>query len=90
MNVVPSIFNRPDGGLSIGITGETIDLSKMPTVAGILRDEGSVGHFNMKSSEGKILKDMLNAIRAVGADVYTLGSKSIGSVLIDGMKLAGS
>ena len=33
---------------------------------------------------------MLKNIVAVGADVYTQGSKSIGSVLVDGMKLAGS
>lgn len=80
MNVVPSIFNRPDGGLSIGITGETIDLSKMPTVAGILRDEGSVGHFNMKSSEGKILKDMLNA--------DTVESSSLESAIVSKGKAA--
>ena len=29
-------------------------------------------------------------IAAIGADVYTLGSKSVGSVLIERMKLAGS
>jgi hypothetical protein len=74
MNVVPSIFNRPDGGLSIGITGEAIDMSKMPIVAGILRDEGAVGHFNMKSSEGKILKDML--------DAETVESSSLESVIV--------
>jgi PmbA protein len=33
---------------------------------------------------------MLKGIVAVGADVYTTGSKSIGSVLLDRMKVAGS
>jgi PmbA protein len=33
---------------------------------------------------------MLRDIVAVGADVYTQGSKSVGSVLIGRMKLAGS
>ena len=32
----------------------------------------------------------VQGIAAVGADVYTQGSKSIGSVLIERMKLAGS
>jgi PmbA protein len=36
------------------------------------------------------LRDMLGGIVAVGADVYTTGSKSIGSVLLDRMKVAGS
>ena len=35
------------------------------------------------------LRDMLKGIVAVGADAYTLGSKTIGSVLIDRMKIAG-
>ena len=35
------------------------------------------------------LVDMLKSIVAIGADVYTQGSKSIGSVLLDRMKLAG-
>ncbi len=36
------------------------------------------------------LREMLKGIVAVGADAYTLGSKTIGSVLIDRMKIAGS
>ncbi len=36
------------------------------------------------------LRDMLKGIVAVGADTYTMGSKSIGSLLIDRMKIAGS
>ena len=36
------------------------------------------------------LKQMFADIAAVGADVYTQGSKTIGSVLIARMKLAGS
>ena len=35
------------------------------------------------------MKDMLMGMVAVGADVYTSGNKSIGSVLIDRMKVAG-
>ncbi|CAN5908772.1 metalloprotease PmbA [soil metagenome] len=36
------------------------------------------------------LRDMFKAISAVGADAYTMGSKTIGSVLIERMKIAGS
>jgi len=36
------------------------------------------------------LKQMLQHIVAVGADTYTLGAKTIGSVLIERMKIAGS
>ncbi|MEO8059973.1 MAG: metalloprotease PmbA [Burkholderiales bacterium] len=36
------------------------------------------------------LRDMLKGIVAVGADAYTMGSKTIGSVLVDRMKIAGS
>jgi PmbA protein len=35
------------------------------------------------------LRDMLKGIVAVGADVYNYGAKSIGSVLVDRMMLAG-
>jgi PmbA protein len=36
------------------------------------------------------LKDMLLGIEAVGADVYNYGAKTIGSVLVNRMKVAGS
>jgi PmbA protein len=36
------------------------------------------------------LRDMLKGIVAVGADTYTMGTKTIGSVLVDRMKVAGS
>ena len=36
------------------------------------------------------LRDMFQRIAAVGADAYTMGSKTIGSVLIERMKIAGA
>jgi len=36
------------------------------------------------------LRDMFLGIQAVGSDAYTMGSKTIGSVLIDKMKIAGT
>jgi PmbA protein len=36
------------------------------------------------------LRDLLLGIGAVGADAYTMGSKTLGSVLVERMKVAGS
>jgi len=36
------------------------------------------------------LREMFRQIAAIGADAYTLGSKTVGSVLVERMKLAGS
>ena len=36
------------------------------------------------------LKDMLRNIVGIGADAYTMGTKTVGSVLVSGMKLAGN
>jgi PmbA protein len=36
------------------------------------------------------LREMFMQIAAVGADVYTMGSKSVGSILVERMKVAGS
>jgi PmbA protein len=36
------------------------------------------------------LKDMLMGIEAVGADAYNYGAKTVGSILVNRMKVAGS
>jgi PmbA protein len=36
------------------------------------------------------LKDMLMGIQAVGADAYNYGAKTVGSILVNRMKMAGS
>ncbi|MDD2691158.1 MAG: metallopeptidase TldD-related protein, partial [Simplicispira sp.] len=36
------------------------------------------------------LRDMLKGIEAVGADAYNHGAKTVGSLLINRMKVAGS
>ena len=36
------------------------------------------------------MKDMLKGIQAVGADAYNYGSKTVGSILLDRMMVAGS
>jgi PmbA protein len=36
------------------------------------------------------MKEMFTAIEAIGADVYNYGAKSVGSILVGRMKVAGS
>jgi PmbA protein len=36
------------------------------------------------------LRDMFQGIEAVGADVYNYGAKTVGSILVNRMKVAGS
>jgi PmbA protein len=36
------------------------------------------------------LRDMLQNIVGIGADEYTMGTKTVGSMLVTGMKLAGA
>ena len=36
------------------------------------------------------LKDMFQGIQAIGADAYTTGAKTVGSVLVSRMQVAGS
>ena len=36
------------------------------------------------------MKDMLAGIEAVGADTYNHGAKTVGSILVNRMKVAGS
>jgi len=61
MNVVPNMFSRPNGGVTIGISGESIDIAAMPTLAGLFEQDGAVGHINMKNSEGNVLAKQLKA-----------------------------
>ena len=55
MTVVPDLFNRADGGVVVGIVGSAVDLESMPTVAGIVHDNGAVGHFHINGKHGKQL-----------------------------------
>jgi PmbA protein len=36
------------------------------------------------------LKDMFQGIQAIGSDAYTTGAKTVGSVLVNRMQVAGS
>ncbi|MBC7941860.1 MAG: metalloprotease PmbA, partial [Chitinophagaceae bacterium] len=58
--------------------------------AGFWVEDGCIVHPVHEVTIAGNLKQMFKDIAAIGADVYTSGSKSVGSVLIPRMKLAGS
>jgi PmbA protein len=71
-----------------GVNGVTGDYSR--GAAGFWVEGGRISHPVHEVTIAGNLKDMLKGIVAVGADVYTSGSKTTGSVLIERMKIAGS
>jgi len=71
-----------------GVNMVTGDYSR--GAAGFWVEGGRIVHPVHEVTIAGNLKDMLRDIVAVGADLYTQGSKTIGSVLLARMKLAGS
>lgn len=62
MTVVPDMFNKPDGGFAIGISGNGVDLEAMPTVAALLNeDSGALGHFYVRGDHTEKLMDKADA-----------------------------
>ena len=51
MTVVPDLFKRADGGLVLGVAGNSFDLASMPTVAGFLEENSAIGHFSLAGSQ---------------------------------------
>jgi PmbA protein len=58
--------------------------------AGFWVEDGRIAYPVQEVTIAGNLKQMFKGIQAIGSDVYTQGSKSIGSVLLGPMKLAGS
>jgi PmbA protein len=71
-----------------GVNYVTGDYSR--GAAGFWVERGRIVHPVEEITIAGNLRDMLLGISAVGADVYAMGSKSIGSVLVDRMKIAGA
>ncbi len=71
-----------------GVNYVTGDYSR--GAAGFWVEDGRIAYPVHEITIAGNLKQMFADIAAVGADVYTQGSKTIGSVLIARMKLAGS
>ncbi|MBA4176780.1 MAG: metalloprotease PmbA [Leptothrix sp. (in: Bacteria)] len=71
-----------------GVNYVTGDYSR--GAAGFWVEGGRIVHPVHEVTIAGNLRDMFRHIEAIGADVYNSGSKSVGSVLVSRMKLAGS
>ncbi|WP_088282509.1 metalloprotease PmbA [Ideonella sp. A 288] len=71
-----------------GVNHVTGDYSR--GAAGFWVEGGRIVHPVSEVTIAGHLRDMFRRIVAVGADTYTMGGKTIGSVLVEGMKVAGS
>ena len=71
-----------------GVNYVTGDYSR--GAAGFWVDRGRIQYPVHEITIAGNLREMFKSIRAVGADTYTMGSKTIGSVLIERMKIAGN
>lgn len=71
-----------------GVNYVTGDYSR--GAAGFWVEGGRIVHPVHEITIAGNLREMLRSIVAVGADAYTVGSKTLGSVLLERMKIAGS
>lgn len=71
-----------------GVNYVTGDYSR--GAAGYWVDKGRIVHPVHEVTIAGNLKDMLRSIVAIGADRYTMGGKTVGSMLLDRMKVAGA
>src|SRR5205814_9434708 len=71
-----------------GVNYVTGDYSR--GAAGFWVENGRIAYPVHKITIAGNMRDMFKGMAAVGADAYTLGGKTVGSVLIDRMKIAGS
>ena len=89
-----AMLKKLDRGLFVtelmgqGVNGVTGDYSR--GAAGFWVEGGRIVHPVHEVTIAGNLKQMLKDVVAVGADAYTQGSKTVGSVLVRRMKLAGA
>ena len=91
---LPAMLRKLGRGLFVielmgqGINYVTGDYSR--GAAGFWVENGAIAFPVHEVTIAGNLRDMFTQIAAVGADAYTMGSKTIGSVLIERMKIAGA
>jgi PmbA protein len=89
-----AMLRKLDRGLFVielmgqGVNYVTGDYSR--GAAGFWVERGKIAYPVHEITIAGNLRQMLRGIVAVGADAYTMGSKTIGSVLVDRMKIAGA
>jgi PmbA protein len=91
---LPAMLRKLDRGLFVtelmgqGVNYVTGDYSR--GAAGYWVEHGVIVHPVHEVTIAGHLGDMLRDIQALGADAYTLGGKTVGSMLVGRMKVAGS
>ena len=91
---LPTLIRRMHRGLFVtelmgqGVNYVTGDYSR--GASGYWVEDGQIAFPVQEVTIAGNLKDMFQRIVAVGTDRYTLGTKTVGSVLVSHMKLAGS
>ncbi len=91
---LPAMLHKLHRGLFVielmgqGVNYVTGDYSR--GAAGFWVEGGKIAYPVHEITIAGNLRDMLRGIVAIGADAYTLGSKTTGSVLVERMKIAGS
>ena len=91
---LPEMLRKLDRGLFVielmgqGVNYVTGDYSR--GAAGFWVENGRIVHPVEEVTIAGHLRDMFKGIQAVGADMYNYGAKTIGSVLLSPMKVAGS
>jgi PmbA protein len=91
---LPAMLRKLGRGLFVielmgqGVNYVTGDYSR--GAAGFWVEGGQIVHPVHEITIAGNLKTMLREIAAIGADAYNMGSKTIGSVLLPRMKIAGS
>ena len=91
---LPAMLKKLGTGLFVielmgqGVNYVTGDYSR--GVSGFWVENGEIAFPVHEITIAGNLKDMLKGIEAVGADAYNYGAKTVGSILINRMKVAGS
>ncbi len=91
---LPTMLRRLGTGLFVtelmgqGVNYVTGDYSR--GASGYWVENGVIAHPVHEITIAGNVKEMFQQIVGIGADVYTLGSKTVGSILIERMKLAGA
>jgi PmbA protein len=91
---LPAMLRKLDRGLFVtelmgqGVNYVTGDYSR--GAAGFWVENGQIVHPVHEVTIAGNLPDMLRDIAAVGADAYTQGGKTVGSILVARMKVAGN
>ncbi|MCA0324876.1 MAG: metalloprotease PmbA [Proteobacteria bacterium] len=91
---LPAMLRKLGTGLFVielmgqGVNYVTGDYSR--GASGFWVENGQIAYPVQEITIAGNLRDMLQNIQAVGADVYTYGAKTVGSVLVGKMKVAGN